>query len=121
MSEELLQQALFIMIRLVEAAGALVIFSGAVAIFVRLIIMAVTIRKGETFTKIRLDLGRMLALGLEFHLASDLLQATVAPSFEEIAKLAAIATIRTGLNYFLNREIKEAQAEIMRNREEEHG
>lgn len=54
---------------------------------------------------IRIDLGRSLALALEFQLAADILNTAVAPSWEEIGKLAAIAAIRTGLNYFLQREI----------------
>lgn len=58
----------------------------------------------------RLRLGRFLALGLEFQLASDLLRTAVAPSFEEIGKLAAVAAIRTGLNWFLGRELREEHA-----------
>jgi len=59
---------------------------------------------------VRLRLGRFLALGLEFQLASDLLRTAVAPSFEEIGKLAAVAAIRTGLNWFLGRELREEHA-----------
>ncbi len=58
-------------------------------------------------------MGRFLALGLEFQLASDLLRTAVAPSFEEIGKLAAVA-IRTALNFFLGREIREEREEIAR-------
>ncbi len=36
----------------------------------------------------------------------------ISPSFDEIGKLAAIAAIRTLLNYFLNREIAQEQHEI---------
>ena len=55
---------------------------------------------------IRLDLGRSLTLCLEYFLAADVLQTAVAPSWEEIGQLAAIATIRTGLNFFLQREVE---------------
>jgi len=54
---------------------------------------------------LRLDLGRSLALALEFLLGADILRTAVEPTWEEIARLAAIATIRTGLNYFLQREL----------------
>lgn len=56
----------------------------------------------------------LLALGLEFQLASDVLTTAVAPTFVEIGKLAAIATIRTALNYFLAREIKSEREELER-------
>lgn len=39
-------------------------------------------------------------------LAADILLTAVAPTWDEIAKLAAIATIRTALNYFLQKEIE---------------
>jgi uncharacterized membrane protein len=58
---------------------------------------------------IRLTLGRFLALGLEFQLASDVLRTAVGPSLEHLAQLAAVAAIRTALNFFLAREIREEQ------------
>ncbi|MEU1889591.1 DUF1622 domain-containing protein [Streptomyces pristinaespiralis] len=92
--------------RLVETAGALIIFVGAVWAFARFV---VTVQRGggrgERFNRIRLTLGRFLVLGLEFQLAGDVLRTAVAPSFTEIGQLAAIAGIRTALNYFLGREI----------------
>jgi uncharacterized membrane protein len=54
---------------------------------------------------VRLRLARWLAVALEFALAADILRTAVAPSWDEIGKLAAIATLRTLLNYFLQREI----------------
>jgi uncharacterized membrane protein len=56
---------------------------------------------------LRLDLGRSLALALEFLLGADILRTAVEPTWEEIGRLAAIAAIRTGLNYFLQRELRE--------------
>ena len=111
LSEEWLRGAVFLLVRLVEAAGALVIFTGAAIGFGRFL-AALARRAPERFTPVRLDVGRFLALGLEFQLASDLLRTAVAPSFEEIGKLAAIAAIRTALNFFLGREIREERAEI---------
>jgi uncharacterized membrane protein len=54
---------------------------------------------------LRLGLGRSLALSLEFLLGADILRTAVEPSWDELARLAAIAAIRTALNYFLQREI----------------
>ena len=58
---------------------------------------------------VRLRLGRWLALALEFLLAADILRTAVAPSWSEIGQLAAIATIRTALNVFLQLEIDRAE------------
>jgi uncharacterized membrane protein len=57
---------------------------------------------------IRLRLGRWLALALEFELGADILRTAIAPSWSDIGQLAAIATIRTLLNYFLQQEIDRA-------------
>jgi uncharacterized membrane protein len=57
---------------------------------------------------IRLRLGRWLALALEFELGADILRTAIAPTWTEIGQLAAIATIRTLLNYFLQQEIDRA-------------
>jgi uncharacterized membrane protein len=59
---------------------------------------------------LRLGLGRSLALALEFLLGADILRTAVEPSWDEIGRLAAIAAIRTALNYFLQREIAQEAA-----------
>lgn len=66
-------------------------------------------RSRSSQQSIRLDLGRSLALALEFLLAADVVGTAVSPSWEAIAKLAAITGIRTALNYFLQREVRELQ------------
>ncbi|MEU4359161.1 DUF1622 domain-containing protein [Streptomyces virginiae] len=70
------------------------------------------------FNKLRLSLGRFLVLGLEFQLAGDVLRTAVAASFTEIGQMAAIAAIRTILNFFLTREIEQERAEIERDQKE---
>lgn len=112
LSEDLLRDGVDLLVRLVEAAGALIIFVGAVVAVVRLVSMAVRRQTDHDFAAVRLGLGRYLALGLEFQLASDILSTAIAPTFEEIGKLAAIAAIRTALNHVLNREIREERREV---------
>ena len=48
-----------------------------------------------------------ILLALEFALAADLVRTAVAPTWDDISKLAVIATIRTMLNYFLAKDIAE--------------
>jgi uncharacterized membrane protein len=59
--------------------------------------------------EIRLQLGRALALGLEFTVASDILHTAVAPTRQDIINLGAIVLLRTLLNYFLEREIRQGE------------
>jgi uncharacterized membrane protein len=58
---------------------------------------------------IRLQLGRVLALGLEFTVASDILRTAVSPTRQDILNLGAIVLLRTLLNYFLEREIRQGE------------
>jgi uncharacterized membrane protein len=112
LSENTLRVAVFILVRVTESAAALVIFFGAAFGFGRFVWASVAQRAIASFTPVRIDLGRFLALGLEFQLASDLLRTAVAPTFEEIGKLAAVAAIRTALNFFLSREIRTESQEL---------
>ena len=47
-----------------------------------------------------------LLLALEFELAADVLQTAISPTWDDVGKLAAIAAIRTVLNYFLEQDIE---------------
>ncbi|MEV5273412.1 DUF1622 domain-containing protein [Streptomyces werraensis] len=118
--ESTLRDMVDLLVRLVEAAGALIIFVGAAWAFGHFLLAGIRGGGvGRQFNRIRLSLGRFLALGLEFQLAGDVLRTAIAPSFTEIGQLAAIAAIRTALNYFLSREIANERAEIERERRKE--
>jgi uncharacterized membrane protein len=110
--EHWLSQAVDLLVRIVEVAGALIIFVGAMVAFARFVVAGLRDRRTESFVPVRLGLGRFLALGLEFQLASDILRTAIAPTLREIAELAAVAAIRTALNFFLAREIKEERREL---------
>ena len=51
--------------------------------------------------EIWLRFATWILLALEFALAADIVRTAVAPTWDDISKLAVIATIRTMLNYFL--------------------
>ena len=70
------------------------------------------------YQEIRLDFGLSLALAMEFLLAADIVATAVTPTWEAIGTLGAIAGIRTFLNYFLHRDVKELEAEEQRNQVE---
>ena len=92
----------------VETVGALFIGAGVVLTLFRFfkVVSNPTVRG---FESTRLLLARFLSLGLEFQLAADILGTAVAPSWTQIGKLGAVAVIRTGLNYFLAREMREEE------------
>ncbi len=60
----------------------------------------------ETNQNIRIQFGSSLTIALELLLAADILATAIAPTWDDIGKLAAIAVLRTALNFFLERELK---------------
>ena len=92
----------------VELVGAAIIALGIVAVAGQLL-RALWAGRATDFTAIRLTLARYLALALEFQLGADILSTAIAPSWEQIRNLGAIAIIRTALNYFLSKEMQEEQ------------
>ena len=89
---------------IIEAIGALVIGLGMVLATLRFLRGSFPPQVRD-FTVVRLTLARFLAVALEFQLGADILSTAVAPSWDAIGKLGAIAVIRTALNYFLSREM----------------
>ena len=55
---------------------------------------------------IRIQFGSSLAIALELLLGADILATAIAPTWNDIGKLAAIAVLRTALNFFLERELR---------------
>ena len=90
----------------VEMVGAVII---ALGILSAGWLLLKALSKGQTadFTAIRLTLARYLALALEFQLGADILSTAISPTWEQLGKLGAIAIIRTALNYFLSREMRD--------------
>ncbi|HPX49357.1 MAG: hypothetical protein BWZ01_00983 [Deltaproteobacteria bacterium ADurb.BinA179] len=114
----LLQAALWIQIP-IETAGVLIVAVGAFASMFRLLRFRI-VPDPERFHRIRIFFARYLVLGLEFQLASDIIETAVSPGWEQIGRLAAIAVIRTFLNFFLVREMKDEEREYERERAQ-HG
>jgi uncharacterized membrane protein len=56
---------------------------------------------------VRLRYGHWLVAGLTFHLAADIIETSITTSWDAIGRIAAIAAIRTFLNYFLERDLAE--------------
>lgn len=94
----------------VEAAAVLVIALAALEAVARAVLVHLRPPAAPDAAKegVRLRLARWLAVALEFALAADILRTAIAPTWEDIGKLAAIATLRTLLNFFLQREIETA-------------
>ena len=58
--------------------------------------------------------ARWLIVGLTFQLAADIIETSITTDWEAILRVAAIAVIRTFLNYFLEKDFHEVRVEDQR-------
>ncbi|BAU40761.1 DUF1622 domain-containing protein [Leptolyngbya sp. O-77] len=106
---EFLLQEMAMLLKIILEFIAILIVAIALVQTIRKYVRSFRYRGYIAQPSIRLDLGLSLALALEFLLAADIVGTAVSPRWNEIAKLAAITGIRTFLNYFLHREVRELQ------------
>lgn len=74
--------------------------------------LSYSIRKTTHLSHIRIELGKHLALGLEFFVGKDIIESVVHPSWDDLGKLGVIVLLRTILTVFLSRELKEVEEEM---------
>jgi uncharacterized membrane protein len=92
---------------LVEAAAVLVVTYGAGEAFLALLRLLLRPSASHGVRKaIWQRFGTWLLLGLEFELAADIIGSVISPTWQDIGQLAAIAVIRTFLNFFLERDLE---------------
>jgi len=88
-----------------EFAAVMVIVAGAVYAVVSAIREFSRTRKIDPLFAFRGFAG-WLVLALEFLLAADILKTAISPTWTDIGQLAAIAGIRTFLNYSLSHDLR---------------
>lgn len=92
----------------ISFSGIFIIFIGVIIALIQFVYHFVTNRMDRQngyINTIRLRLGRVIILGLEFIIAADLIGTTTTPDYYDLGILAIIVVIRTVLSYTLNREI----------------
>lgn len=100
---------------LIELIGSLIIFVGSFSVVCQFVYHLLKRPHDHMldFDRVRLNLARTIALGLEFIVAADIIQTTTAPDYYTIGLLAAVVAIRTVLNYSISKEIEKLTAEEM--------
>lgn len=97
-------------VTIINAMALLIVAFGTVQAFARsLHAMARPSAAGRDFHDGFVQYARWLVAGLTFQLAADIIGTAFAPSWDEIGQLAAIAVIRTFVNYFLERDLEEQE------------
>jgi uncharacterized membrane protein len=87
-----------------------IIVAGTLETLVRGVRMLLRGREGHERREVWLRYARWLVAALTFQLAADIIETSISTDWESIARLGAIAVIRTFLNYFLERDLEELRA-----------
>lgn len=106
-----LHTMLFWIQRMISFCGVLIICVGIVVALFQYLTRLFSV-ENSNINEIRLSLGRVLTLGLEFIVAADLIGTTTAPDYYSVGILAIIVLIRTLLSYTLNREINSIASRV---------
>ncbi|WP_424357640.1 DUF1622 domain-containing protein [Methanocella sp. MCL-LM] len=99
-------------IELIANLVSVLIIAAGIAVAVYKVLQ--TVRQPDLlhYNKARLAFSRYLVLGLEFQLAADIVKTAAEPNWTDLGILAVVAAIRTFLNFFLQREMKEEEREV---------
>lgn len=91
----------------IEGVGALLVAYGAAeALYGSVLVVAHRRTLPGERKELWLRFGVWLLLGLEFELAADVVRTSVSPTWQDLGQLAAVAAIRTFLNFFLERDLE---------------
>jgi len=91
----------------INTIALVIIALGTLENFVFCIRLVVSHLSGHQIRRGWLRYARWLVAGLTYQLSADILETAIAPSWDEIGRLGAIAVIRTFLNFFLERDVEE--------------
>lgn len=93
----------------IDGMALLVVIVGTVAAFVAVVRAMFSPLAGRERRAIWLNYARWLVAGLTFQLAADIIESSITQSWEAVGRLAAVAVIRTFLDYFLERDLSEVR------------
>ena len=96
----------------VDIVGIVIVLYGFVLSFLRLIATEIGRFTGRFegivgCEKVRLQLGTYILLGIEFMIASDIINTVISRTVESLIFVAALVLIRTAISFFLGRELQE--------------
>jgi uncharacterized membrane protein len=94
---------------LIDALALVVIVVGTVEAFVGGLRAMLGSPSGHERRDIWLRYARWLVAGLTFQLAADIIETSITTDWEAVGRIAAVALIRTFLNYFLDRDLEDVR------------
>ncbi len=93
----------------IDAMALVIVVAGTIETFVSSLRLMLGSDTGPERRDLWLRYARWLVAGLTFQLAADIIETSISTGWDAIGRIAAIAVIRTFLNYFLERDLAEVR------------
>lgn len=108
--EELFRTVASYVALLLESMVVLTVAAGSLEALYR-IVMAFLVHRADDWNRraVWLRFAGWILISLEFALGADIVRTAIAPSWDDIGKLGAIAGIRTFLGFFLGKDLETAE------------
>jgi uncharacterized membrane protein len=104
--EALLQEVARYVALAIQAVAIVIVAFGSARAVIDIVRLALARPVGDVQARVVwLRYAHVLVAALTFQLAADVVATTIAPTWEEVGRLAAVAGIRTFLSYFLDHEV----------------
>jgi len=93
----------------IDFMALVVVAQAALEAFIRAMRSLFSPISGRERRDIWLRFARGLVAGLTFQLAADVIETSISTDWATVGRIAAVAVIRTFLNYFLERDLAETR------------
>jgi uncharacterized membrane protein len=93
----------------IDALALVVVVIGTAEAFIGGLRLMFSSPSGHEKRDVWLRYARWLVAGLTFQLAADIIETSITTSWEAVGRIAAVAVIRTFLNFFLERDLAEVR------------
>ena len=110
MVEEIAKNTTIYISHMLEIVSATIIAAALLKLVFNYFQSFLKAKNGFSAMQARVTFGSAVSVSLELLLGADVLATAVAPSWDDIGKLAAIAILRTALNFFLEKELKHSKS-----------
>ena len=113
--ETTFHESLHFIITAIDFVGVAIVLWGTIVASIAFIHLKLQWQGPESFivgsAGIRASLGTYILLGLEFMIASDIINTFARPTAQDVLTLAVVVAIRTAISYFLRKEIDSLRQE----------
>ncbi|HET9535383.1 MAG TPA: DUF1622 domain-containing protein [Mesorhizobium sp.] len=92
---------------LIDFVAMIVIVLGTIEVLINGARTALASVSGHEQREVWIRYARWLVAGLTLQLGADIIETAITTSWDAVGRIAAIAIIRTFLNYFLERDLSE--------------